>query len=358
MITPSQACSIATNPRTRPMRPPLLPSGLADVLPPLAAAEFRLVHRFLKTFMAFGYQPVIPPLAEYAASLLAGQGEATGHHVFQMPDPLAHEMLAVRADMTGQVARIASTALADIPRPLRLCYAGYTLRTAPEALKTRRQHTQVGIERFGDKATHSIAELLAIATHALASNGIADITIDLHFPAILETLLKGDPQAARIREAVRMKDMAQLSTLGATQIVQLLESAGSADAALTKLAAIGHPAIASATAELAALVRALAAQRVPARITLDMLDLSGYGYYAGIGYALYWNRAGIEVGRGGCYTTASDEPAVGFTLYINEVLEHLPAEAPAPTKTIPYGTPAKDAEALHQQGFITLFGDL
>ncbi len=58
----------------------LLPSGLADVLPPLAAREFKLVHHFLKNFMAFGYQPVIPPLAEYSSSLLAGQGEATAHH--------------------------------------------------------------------------------------------------------------------------------------------------------------------------------------------------------------------------------------------------------------------------------------
>jgi ATP phosphoribosyltransferase regulatory subunit len=73
--------------------PTLLPSGLMDVLPPLAAAEFRLVHHFLKTFMAFGYQPVIPPLVEYASSMLAGQGEATSHHVFKMPDPLAPEML-------------------------------------------------------------------------------------------------------------------------------------------------------------------------------------------------------------------------------------------------------------------------
>lgn len=55
------------------MTPTLLPSGLMDVLPPQAAAEFRLIHLFLKTFMGFGYQPVIPPLAEYAEPMLAGQ---------------------------------------------------------------------------------------------------------------------------------------------------------------------------------------------------------------------------------------------------------------------------------------------
>ncbi|MFZ4542258.1 MAG: ATP phosphoribosyltransferase regulatory subunit [Rickettsiales bacterium] len=338
--------------------PALLPSGLMDVLPPLAAAEFRLVHHFLKTFMAFGYQPVIPPLAEYATSMLAGQGEATSHHVFKMPDPLAPEMLALRADMTGQVARIACGALAAMPRPLRLCYAGYTLRTAPEALKTRRQHTQVGIERFGDMEPHSVAEILAIAAHALDSNAVRGLTIDLHFPAILATLLKDMPAetAAQAREAVRLKDIAQLKRLKADAVVNVLEAAGSAETALTKLRAIVHPEVAVATDTLATLVGALKTQQVPATVTIDMLDLSGYGYYTGIGYAMFWNKAGIEVGRGGCYATDSGEQAVGFTLYINDLLDQLPEEAPAPTQTIAYGTPAKEAEALQREGFVTIFG--
>jgi ATP phosphoribosyltransferase regulatory subunit len=339
------------------MTPTLLPSGLQDVLPPLAAAEFRLVHHFLKNFMAFGYQPVIPPLAEYASSMLAGQGEATSHHVFKMPDPLAPEMLALRADMTGQVARIATESLSQLPRPLRLCYAGYTLRTAPEALKTRRQHTQVGIERFGDMQANSVSEVLAIAAHALDTSAVSDLTIDLHFPAVMEALLAEiTADAAAIREAVRLKDIAQLKRLKADTIVTLLESAGSADSALTKLKAIKHPKVGEATAALEALIAALRTQKVSATLTIDILDLSGYGYYNGIGYAMFWNKAGIEVGRGGCYTTATNEQAVGFTLYINDLLDKLPDDAAAPVKTIAYGTPARDVAELQKQGFVTVFG--
>lgn len=337
----------------------LLPSGLADVLPPLAAAEFRLVHHFLKTFMAFGYQPVIPPLAEYASSMLAGQGEATSHHVFKMPDPLAPEMLALRADITGQVARIASNSLSASPRPLRLCYAGYTLRTAPEALKTRRQHTQVGIERFGDMKTESVAEVLAISAHALAEGGIDGLTIDLHYPSVLEALLKHYPEArhAAIRDAVRLKDHARLHTLEALDIAEMLRHAGPAANVLPRLAASTLPEVANAARDLAALVKALAAAQVNASITIDLLDLSGYGYYNGVGYALFWNKAGIEVGRGGCYATSIGEDAVGFTLYINDLLDQLPAEAPAPVKAIAYGTSAKDAAELQRQGFVTVFGN-
>lgn len=335
----------------------LLPSGLADVLPPLAAAEFRLVHHFLKTFMAFGFHPVIPPLAEYASGMLAGQGEATSHHVFKMPDPLAPEMLALRADMTGQVARIANNALAGMPRPLRLCYAGYTLRTAPEALKTRRQHTQVGIERFGDMKSESVAEILAIATHALATNGVDTLTIDLHYPSVLEAMLKRYPtqQHAAIRDAVRLKDPARLVALEAMDIAEMMRHAGPAEAVLARLTASPLPEVNRAAEDLSALVQALTKARVAATLTIDLLDLAGYGYYSGIGYAMFWNKAGIEVGRGGCYATDGGESAVGFTLYINDVLDQLPVEAPAPIKTIPHGTSAAEAAALQAQGYVTVF---
>lgn len=329
-----------------------------DILPPLAAAEFDLIRRFLRCFMRFGYQPVIPPLAEYAETILAGQGEATRHHVLQLSDPLSGRMLGLRADMTGQIARVADTTLANSPRPLRLCYAGYTLRAAPEALQIRRQHTQVGIERFGDISTHGISEVLAITAHALAELGVDDLTIDLHYSSVMKPLLGGVPESkqAAVREAAMLKDTAQLRTLGASVIADIIDASGDAPMALARLKAIKNPAVMAAAAELSALVDALVAQKVSARISIDMLDLSGYGYYYGIGYALYWNEATLEVGRGGCYETDSGEKSVGFTLYLNDLLEKLPPSAAPVIKTIPYGTPAAEAERIQLEGFVTVFG--
>lgn len=341
------------------MTPTLLPSGLMDVLPPFAAQEFRLIHHFLRLFSGFGYQPVIPPLAEYAETMLAGQGEATSHHVFHVNDPLAPQLLGLRADMTGQIARIAGSSLGNAPRPLRLCYAGYTLRTTAEALKTRRQHTQVGIERFGSDGVDATAEVLAIACHALATAHMEDLTIDLHLPSVMQELLQHYPAAkhSELRDAVRLKDVTRLKALGANTLVELLPLTGPAASVLPSLKAHAMPAVQAAAAAFETLVSALAVRQVNATVTIDLLDLAGYGYYNGIGYTLYWNTGGIEVGRGGCYRTERGEHAVGFTLYINEVLEHLPAEKALPVKTIAATTPAAEAEALQRQGFITVYGE-
>lgn len=337
---------------------PLLPSGLMDVLPPIAAAEFRLIHHFLRSFTNYGYQPVIPPMAEYPETMLAGQGEATSHHVLRLADPLSPNLLILRADMTGQVARIAGSTLSHQPRPLRLCYGGYTLRAAPEALKTRRQHTQVGIERFGDVHTQAIAEILAIAVHAVEGAGVESVTVDLAYPGVMTALLTELDPAIHdsVREAARLKDTGRLRSLGAGLMADIIAASGPTTPTLARLAAIDHPAIAKAVEDLRALEAALVTQKVQATLTVDMLELSGYGYYSGISYALYWNKAGLEVGRGGCYR-AHGEDAVGFTLYINDLLELLGGDDARPIKRIPYGTPADEAEKLHRQGFVTVFGD-
>ena len=102
---------------------------------------------------------------------------------------------------------------------------------------------------------------------------------------------------------------------------------------------------------------ALARQEVNAQVTIDLLDLTGYGYYTGVGYAIYWNHPSIEVGRGGCYRTDGSEDALGFTLYINELLDQLPAEKPSPVLALPIGTTIPQAVALHLQGYVTMYAD-
>lgn len=341
------------------MKPTLLPSGLMDVLPPHAADEFRLIHHFLKSFMGFGYAPVIPPLAEYETSLLAGAGAATAHHVFRVADPLSSKMLSIRADITGQIARIATTTLKSAPRPLRLCYAGHTLRTTAEALKTRRQHTQVGIERFGDNHPAAIAEVLAIACQALRTVSPSELTIDLHYPSVFETLLADQPKNMHtaLREATRLKDTAALRAAGATGIATILDISGPAASVLERLQSLKLTALATALQDLEQLCAALKKQEAPATVTIDLLDLAGYGYYTGTGYAIYWNTPSLEVGRGGCYRTADHEDAIGFTLYLDDLLEEMETEAPARLLAVPFGTPAATAATFQVQGYVTAYAD-
>src|SRR5919108_6170714 len=108
--------------------PALLPIGMHDLLPPEAEIEAQVVSQLMAVLASHGYERVKPPLAEFEENLLSGAGAAMAKETFRLMDPISQRMIGLRADMTPQVARIATTRLKKAPRPLRLCYAGQVLR--------------------------------------------------------------------------------------------------------------------------------------------------------------------------------------------------------------------------------------
>src|SRR3974390_3427324 len=96
-----------------PNHPALLPAGLRDLRPPEAEMEAASVEALMEVFAAHGYQRVKPPLLEFEDSLLAGAGSAVGEKKFRMMDREGKRRGGLRADPTPQVARIATTRLAQ-----------------------------------------------------------------------------------------------------------------------------------------------------------------------------------------------------------------------------------------------------
>ena len=152
-----------------------LPAGLRDVLPPDAAAETETTARLLAAFASRGYEQVDPPLLEFEESLLIGAGAATAEQTFRLMDPVSHRMMGLRTDITVQVARIATTRLRNLPRPLRLCYAGQVLRVKGTQLRPDRQFGQAGIELIGSDSSAADAEI----------DRLRDF-YQLHYPSVAE----------------------------------------------------------------------------------------------------------------------------------------------------------------------------
>ena len=119
----------------------LLPAGLQDLLPPDAEREAGVEQSLVACFAASGYERVKPPLMEFEETLLSGAGVAVAKESFRLMDPVSQRMMALRADITPQVARIAATRLGAARRPLRLCYGGQVLRVRGGQLRPDRQFT-------------------------------------------------------------------------------------------------------------------------------------------------------------------------------------------------------------------------
>ncbi len=193
----------------------LLPPGLRDVLPPVAAFEAETIQCLMAAFRAQGYERVEPPLVEFEESLFSGSGAATQRETFRLMDPASQRMLGLRPDMTTQVARIATSRLSGRERPLRLAYAGQVLRVRGGQPRNRRQFVQVGAELIGTKAAAGDVEVILLAAGALRSRGVEGLSVDLGMPTLVPALCRQLGLAAeaqtRLRQALDRKDAAAVA---------------------------------------------------------------------------------------------------------------------------------------------------
>lgn len=344
----------------------LLPAGLRDVLPPGADNEARLIEVMVARTATHGYERVKPPLIEFETSLMEGPGAALSSRVFRLMDPVSQRMMGVRADMTVQVARIASTRLKNVPRPLRLCYAGEVLHTIAEQVSPEREMVQVGAELIGSPTAEADAEIILVGIEALRAAGVERLSLDLLVPPLVPAVLAGldmpAGELARLRAAIDRKDTAAVEALGgpvAPVLTRLLAATGRKDAALAALSGIDLPAEARAALDRLTHVADLVAAAEPKlAITLDPVENRGFEYHTGIAFSLFVRGVRAEVGRGGRYRPNGDpnETATGFTLYMEKLLQALPAPQRREAVFVPHGTPRGAAAALRADGRVTVQG--
>ncbi len=345
-----------------PLSPALLPAGLRDLLPPEAETEAWATHVLMATFAAHGYQRVDAPLLEFEDTLLASTGAAVADHTFRLMDPDTHRMVALRADITPQVARIATTRLGHAPRPLRLCYAGPTLRTRAGNLAPDRQVSQAGIELIGADSPQADAETVLVAIEALAAIGLTRVSVDLTMPPLVQALLDENGGIATDREALAhaldRKDAAAVARHGgihAGTLAALLLAAGPAEAALDVLAREDLTSGARLHADrLAATAAAIHAHAPALRLTVDPVEFRGWRYHTGVCSTIFAPGRHEELGRGGRYLCGEAEPATGLTLFPDALLR---AAGPRPTRArvyLPCGTAPAVAAELRQRGYATV----
>src|SRR5690606_33046333 len=197
----------------------LLPEGLEDRLPPGAAAAGRIERSALEQMDSWGYDRVRPPLIEFEKSMAERMDGFATRRMFRFVDPKSLRTLALRADMTVQVGRIAATGLVAAPRPLRLCYAGQVARIAGDQLDPRRETLQVGAELIGSDTVAAAAEIVELAITALEAMGAGAISVDFTLPDLVDTLAGQEfplepAQVPAVRRELDAKDAGALRETG------------------------------------------------------------------------------------------------------------------------------------------------
>jgi len=337
----------------------LLPEGLRDRLPPVADAAATLEARVLGAIHAHGYERVDPPLAEFAEGLGSRLKAGALQDAVRFVDPVSQRTLAIRPDLTAQVARIAATRMGHHPRPVRLSYAGAVLKLRASQLAPARETRQIGAELFGLDTVAAAQEVVTVAIEAVAAAGVARPSIDFTLPDLVDTLAAGALPVApekldTLRQRLDAKDAGAVAEL-APDYLPLVAAAGPFDQALARLRDFDRDgALGSRLDALAAIARALDGRAV---LTLDPTERHGFEYQTWLGFSLFAGSSSAEVGRGGTYTVVheggAEEAATGFSLFADRLIGDQPA-AERRRLFLPFGTPAADGAAMRAQGWVTV----
>ena len=337
----------------------LLPEGLRDRLPPFADAAAAVEARVLAAIHAHGYERVDPPLAEFAEGLGTRLKAGALHDAVRFVDPVSQRTLAIRPDLTAQVARIAATRMGHHPRPVRLSYAGAVLKLRASQLSPARETRQIGAELFGLDSIAAATEVVTVAIEAMAAAGVERPSIDFTLPDLIDTLAGGAMPVApdalvSLRQRLDAKDAGGVAAI-APDYLPLVAAAGPFDQALDRLRAFDrHGVLASRLDGLAAIAHALDGR---VAMTLDPTERHGFEYQSWLGYSLFDGTSAAELGRGGTYTVVheggAEEAATGFSLFADRLLGDQPASERR-RLFVPLGTPPRDGARWRAEGWVTV----
>ena len=337
----------------------LLPEGLEDRLPRSAATAARITRAVMDVLDSHGYDRVQPPSIEFEKSLASRMAGVETRRMFRFVDPSSLRTLALRSDMTPQVGRIAATGLAGSARPLRLCYAGQVLTIKGDGLDPARERLQIGAELIGSDSVVAVAEVVAVAIESLAAAGARGISVDFTLPDLVDRLAASalplpQDKIEAVRRELDAKDAGGLVAAGGEAYLPLLYATGPFNAAIKQLAAIGAG---EALADRITALREIASRVAgSARLTLDPSERHGFEYQSWFGFTLYAEGLRGALGRGGTYRIlGADEPAIGFSLYPDPLIDALaPDEARRDTLFLPLGHDEGAAARLRAVGWRTV----
>lgn len=347
-----------------------LPAGMRDFLPPDARRLAELARRLLGSFELFGYELVTLPVFEYESVLERGLGALEPEEVLRFVEPETGEVVALRPDMTPQLARVVATRLSQATPPIRLSYQGSVLRRRRERARRHRQIFQAGIELIGPDGPTGDIEAIEVACSAARAVGLDDFVLDLGHARIAFALLDGvEPTRQRAAvEALHLKDRAELERAARSAGLSAREQA-----ALSALAELhgGREILSGARAllagtraeagleELSRLLDEVERRELSPAVVVDLGETRNFAYYTGTTFQLHAHGPGVPIASGGRYDGllggfGRPLPAFGFAFGLDDLVWALGGGAAgaveSPPRVLLTGGAAALAADLRAQG--------
>lgn len=338
------------------------PVGLKDVLPEEYDKKKVVIDRIEEMFRRYGYRGVESPMLEYIEVFSDAMDPQQMYKLFDRDG----SALALRADMTPPIARIAATAYAAEEGPLRFCYFGNAFRENASYQGKLHEFTQAGVELMGPSSAEADGEVLTLAVQSLLACGLREMKIHVgqveFFKGILQEAGLREEEAKSLQAAIARRDYVASESM--VKSMEMPRSSKELFLALPRL--VGGPKVLEeaaamtqspwaqkALADLRSLYEILSAYGMADYVNFDLGMVNKLHYYTGIIFRGYTYGTGYSLVDGGRYDNlvgryGKNRASVGFGIRINgllDALEHqnIPVAVPKTDTLVAYAPEARNS---------------
>ena len=353
------------------------PFGFRDVIGFEAAERERITRSVQDLFAQHGFAPIETPTLEVMD--VVRQGGRIPSSPFKFFDSRG-DLLAMRPDVTMQVARMCATRLPEGAAEARFRYTQRVFRDVEwEVDASPREITQIGVECIGQSGAEVDRELIGLFVEALSQTGVSEMCVTLATVGPLRALLErsGAPESwkSAVLAAYHDSDFVELDRLCSLEDCEGHDTSSIAPAyadVIKSLARVrgGLEAIEEARRLVAPLgcadglddlavvysgvsgdLDASVLESMPAgpqqkgaseaaqdaaadrdvRLLVDFSVVSSFDYYTGVVFAAFSPHLGTSLGSGGRYDRmieafGASRPAAGFAFCLEQVMAATAAE--------------------------------
>lgn len=317
----------------------MLPEGVVESLPREAQKLNTLEQIALTTFSRWGYQPLRPPIMEYADTFLGGNNtDNLSEQTIQFKDQKSGKQLGFRSDFTPQIARMDAHYL-KTDNVSRYTYAGEAVRSYPAGHGSARNPSVIGAELLGSASPQADIEIVSLLIDYLDNIQLSHYIIELGNVDIVIELLRAfgiaDAHYSLFFDALAKKDCEKLAKLGKQNSISeaeilllqaLTRQYGGAeiiDSGLEQFAA--YPSVVSEIQRLQDTLENLKKLHPHIGFHIDFSDVHGYGYHNGLIFSAYIDGVWQAIARGGRYDSFGNHfdgktdvrPSIGFSCSLN-----------------------------------------
>ena len=315
-----------------------LPQGVRDILPDEARKITSVENSILSVFESFSFRKVETPLLEFLDVLDLGLDCYLRDKVLKFIDPNTGRVVAIRPDITPQIARMAATRLKDAPKPLKLCYNQSVIRYHESNGGNAAEFLQAGAEYISEKPSPEIdAEMIIMAIEAIKGLGIRDFTIDIgdvgFVKSILDRLILSETELKALKDAIAKKDAEGVRRAIDTTTERISDLDRKLLSALTtfygeeeilEIAASYKGADTEVLAYLTKIIEIISKKGYQEYVTIDLGEVRGFDYYTGIIIEGFASGIGKPILYGGRYDSlagryGTDAASTGFAFDINRL---------------------------------------